>query len=233
MPIYMFHPADLLLIPAIILALWAQYKVTSTYRKYASIPIRNKITGRDIAHWILQKESINDVDVELTEGELTDHYDPISKKVRLSEHVYYGDSIASVGISAHELGHVLQHAHGYAPMQVRNFIYPVSDLGSNLAFPLILLGIFLTSIGIHAQWLINVGIYLFSLAVMFTVITLPVEFNASRRAIKILTDGRMLTEEELDGVRAVLTAAALTYVAAAATAILQLIRLLIIFRDRE
>ncbi|MGC9053766.1 MAG: zinc metallopeptidase, partial [Candidatus Hydrogenedens sp.] len=130
-------------------------------------------------------------------------------------------------------GHVIQHARNYAPMQVRQFIYPVSSLGSNLAFPLIIFGILLTYLGIHAQWLISAGIYMFSLAVLFTVITLPVEFNASKRAIKILSDGRLLTEEELDGVRAVLSAAALTYVAAAATAILQLIRLLIIFRGRE
>ena len=118
-------------------------------------------------------------------------------------------------------------------MQVRQFIYSVSSLGSNLSFPLIILGVLLTYFGIHAQWLINVGIYMFSLAVLFTVVTLPVEFNASKRAIKILSDGRLLTEEELDGVHAVLSAAALTYVAAAATAILQLIRLLIIFRGRE
>lgn len=233
MPIYMFHPADLLIIPAALFAIWAQLKVKSTYQKYASIPTQRRITGFDIARWILQRENINNVDIEVTEGELTDHYDPISKKVRLSEPVYYGDSIASVGISAHELGHVIQHARSYAPMQVRQFIYPVSSLGSNLAFPLIILGILLTYFGIHAQWLINVGIYMFSLAVLFTVVTLPVEFNASKRAIKILSDGRLLTEEELDGVHAVLSAAALTYVAAAATAILQLIRLLIIFRGRE
>jgi len=229
----MFHPADLLIIPAAIFAIWAQLKVKSTYQKYASIPTQQRITGFDIARWILQRENINNVDVEVTEGELTDHYDPISKKVRLSEPVYYGDSIASVGIAAHELGHVIQHTRSYAPMQVRQFIYPVSSLGSNLAFPLIILGILLTYSGVHAQWLINVGIYMFSLAVLFTIITLPVEFNASKRAVKILSDGRLLTEEELDGVRAVLSAAALTYVAAAASAVLQLIRLLIIFRGRE
>ncbi len=233
MPIYMFHPADLLIIPAALFAIWAQFKVRNTYQKYASVPTKRRITGLDVARWILQRENINDVDVEGTEGELTDHYDPISKKVRLSEPIFYGDSISAVGISAHELGHVIQHARSYAPMQVRNFIYPVSALGSNLAFPLIIFGVLLTYFGIHAQWLINVGIYMFSLAVLFTVITLPVEFNASKRAIKILSDGRLLTEEELDGARAVLNAAALTYVAAAATAILQLIRLLIIFRGRE
>lgn len=233
MPIYMFHPADLLIIPAAIFAIWAQLKVKSTYQKYASIPTKQRITGFDIARWILQRENINNVDIEVTEGELTDHYDPISKKVRLSEPIYYGHSIASAGIAAHELGHVIQHARSYAPMQVRQLIYPVSSLGSNLAFPLIILGVLLTYFGIHAQWLINVGIYMFSLAVLFTVVTLPVEFNASKRAIKILSDGRLLTEEELDGVQAVLSAAALTYVAAAATAILQLIRLLIIFRGRE
>lgn len=233
MPIYMFHPADLLIIPAALFAIWAQIKVRSAYQRYSSITTKRGITGYDVAKWILQKEGIDDVDIEVTEGELTDHYDPISKKVRLSQPVYYGDSIASVGISAHELGHVIQHARNYAPMQVRQFIYPISAIGSNLAFPLIIFGVLLTYSGIHAQWLINAGIYMFSLAVLFTVITLPVEFNASRRAIKILSDGRLLTEDELAGVREVLSAAALTYVAAAATAILQLIRLLIIFRDRE
>jgi len=229
----MFHPADLLIIPAALFALWAQIKVKSTYQKYASIPTRSRITGRDVAQWILERENIGGVGIEVTEGELTDHYDPIEKKVRLSEAVYYGNSVSSIGISAHELGHVIQHARSYAPMQVRHFIYPVSSLGSNLSFPLIILGVILTSIGIHAQWLINVGIYMFSLAVLFTIITLPVEFNASKRAIKILSDGRLLTQEELEGARAVLNAAALTYVASAATAILQLIRLLIIFRGRE
>jgi len=233
MPIYFFHPADLLLIPAIILALWSQMKVQHAYKKYMSIPNRQRITGAQVAQWILDKEGISDVGIEPISGELTDHYDPSSKTVRLSEPVYYGNSIASIGISAHELGHVIQHARSYAPMQVRQFIYPISSIGSYLAFPIIFIGFLLTHAGIHAQWLINVGIYLFSAAVFFTVITLPVEFNASRRAIKILANGNVLTQDELAGVREVLNAAALTYVAAAASAILQLIRILIIFRGRE
>ncbi|HOV32413.1 MAG TPA: zinc metallopeptidase [Candidatus Hydrogenedens sp.] len=233
MPIYFFHPADLLIIPAVIFAIWAQMRVKYAYSKYATVPTKRGITGLQVAQWILERENINDVDVEITEGELTDHYDPKAKKVRLSQQVYYGHSIASVGIAAHELGHVIQHAHSYAPMQVRNFIYPACALGSNLAFPLIILGFILSSVGVYANWLINVGIYMFSLAVLFTVITLPVEFNASRRAIKILADGSLMEQDELKGVRAVLSAAALTYVAAATAAILQLIRLLIITRGRE
>ncbi len=233
MPIYFFHPADLLIIPAAIFAIWAQMKVKHAYSKYATVPTKRGITGSQVAQWILERENINDVDVEITEGELTDHYDPKAKKVRLSQPVYYGNSVASVGIAAHELGHVIQHAHGYAPMQVRSFIYPACALGSSLAIPLIILGMILSSVGVYAHWLINVGIYMFSLAVLFTVITLPVEFNASRRAIKILNDGSLLDQDELEGVRAVLSAAALTYVAAAAAAILQLIRLLIITRGRE
>ncbi len=231
---FWFHPADLLLIPAFIIAIWAEIKVKSAYAKYSKIPVSSGITGYDVARWILEKENISDIDVEPIPGEMTDHYDPNAKKVRLSEGVFYGRSIASVGISAHELGHVLQHAYGYAPMQIRQLIYPVSAIGSNLSFPLIFLGIILAYMGFQGYWIfVKAGIYAFSLAVAFTIITLPVEFNASRRALKILSDGRILSQKELEGVRDVLTAAALTYVASAAVAILQLIRLLIIFRDRD
>ncbi len=234
MPIFWFHPADLLLIPAILIAIWAQAKVRNAYAKYSRVLVRSGITGYEVARWILESNNISDVDIEPIPGEMTDHYDPISKKVRLSEGVFYGRSIASVGISAHELGHVLQHANGYAPMQIRNLIYPVSALGSNLAFPLILIGIFLSYMGFQGYWIfVKAGIYAFSLAVAFTIITLPVEFNASRRALKILSDGRVLSQDELEGVKEVLTAAALTYVASAAVAVLQLLRLLIIFRNRD
>lgn len=232
MPMYFFHPADLLLIPAIILAMWAQYKVSSAYKKYSRIPVQRRISGAQVAEWILRSEGINDIALEPIPGEMTDHYDPSSKTVRLSEEVFYGHSIASVGIAAHELGHVIQDARGYAPMQLRQLIYPVANIGSTLAFPLIFLGVILSYSGLYLPWLIKLGIYMFSAAVAFTIITLPVEFNASRRALKVLSDGRLLTTEELDGVREVLRAAALTYVAAAATAVLQLIRLLMIFRER-
>lgn len=234
MPMFWFHPADLLLIPAFMIAIWAEIKVKSAYAKYSKILVSSGITGYEVARWILEKENISDIDVEPIPGEMTDHYDPNAKKVRLSEEVFYGRSIASVGISAHELGHVLQHAYGYAPMQIRQLIYPVSAIGSNLSFPLIFLGIILAYMGFQGYWIfVKAGIYAFSLAVAFTIITLPVEFNASRRALKILSDGRILSQKELEGVREVLTAAALTYVASAAVAILQLIRLLIIFRDRD
>ncbi|MCX8065464.1 MAG: zinc metallopeptidase [Candidatus Hydrogenedentes bacterium] len=234
MPMYWFHPADLLLIPAFIIAVWAQAKIGRAYSKYSKIPVSSGLTGYEIAKWILDRENISDVDVESIPGEMTDHYDPQAKKVRLSEEVFYGRSIASVGISAHELGHVLQHFYGYAPMQVRQIIYPISALGSNLSFPLIFIGIILAYMGFQGYWIfVKAGIYAFSLAVAFTIITLPVEFNASRRALKILSDGRLVSQKELAGVKEVLNAAALTYVASAAVAILQLIRLLIIFRNRD
>lgn len=229
----MFHPADLLMIPAILLTLWAQMKVKSAYRHWAQVGARAGITGADIARWILQSENIRDVKIECIPGEMTDHFDPRDKTVRLSEGVYNGRSIAALGIAAHELGHVIQHAHGYAPMQLRQFIYPVSSLGSNLAFPIILIGFVISSMGFYAPWLITFGLWLFAASVAFTIITLPVEFNASHRALRALANGRFLADDEMIGARAVLQAAALTYVAAAAAAVLQLIRLLLITRGRD
>lgn len=241
---FFFHPADLLMIPAVIFALWAQAKVRSAYAKYSEVGVRSGMTGADVAQRILRDVSIaqadgrgpgiaNGVALECIPGEMTDHFDPRDNTLRLSEKVYYGRSIASLGIAAHEVGHAIQHAHNYVPMQVRQLIYPVSSLGSTLAFPLILLGVFLPYFGMHAPWLINVGIWLFTAAVAFTVITLPVEFNASSRALRALASGGYLSEDELQGAKAVLDAAALTYVAAAAAAILQLLRLLLIFGDRN
>lgn len=228
-----FHPANLLLIPAILFTLWAQMKVKSAYYKYSNIGVRSGARGVDIAERILQSENIRDVTVECIPGEMTDHFDPRTGTVRLSEGVYHGHSIAALGIAAHELGHVIQHAHGYAPMQLRQMVYPVSSLGSTLAFPIIIIGILLSSSGYYVPWLITAGIWLFAAAVAFTIITLPVEFNASRRALRALADGRFLTEDELAGARAVLQAAALTYVAAAAAAVLQLLRLLLMTRNRD
>jgi len=230
---FFFHPADLLLIPAILFTLWAQFKVKHAYHKYSQIGVRSGVTGVRIAQWMLESENIRDVSIEQIPGEMTDHFDPRTNTVRLSEGVYHGRSIAALGIAAHELGHVMQHAQGYAPMKLRQFVYPVSSIGSTLAFPIILGGLFLSYAGYHVPWLITAGIWLFAAAVAFTIIPLPVEFNASRRALRALTNGRFLTDEELAGARAVLQAAALTYVAAAAAAVLQLIRLLMITRGRD
>lgn len=226
----MFGPFDLAIIGvSLLISFWAQGKVKYAYAKYSKVGVRSGITGVQIARRMMAEEGISDVDIELTPGVMTDHYDPGAKVVRLSEAVYHGNSIASLGIAAHEIGHVIQHAHGYTPMHVRSAMYPVSRIGSTLAFPLILGGIFISSV----PWLLTVGIYLYAAAVAFTVITLPVEFNASKRALVALNDGRIMTQDELHGAKKVLDAAAMTYVAAATAAVLELIRLILIARMRD
>jgi uncharacterized protein len=232
-----------LLIPALILALWSQWKVKSTYAKWSQVPAHSGLTGAGVAELILRDEGIavngpevsgapyrgagQGVILEAIPGQLTDHYDSKARTLRLSEDVYYGNSIAALGIAAHEVGHAVQHAKMYSPLALRNVMYPVSSLGSTLAWPLFILGFI-----VRVPGLINIAIVLFTLAVFFTVITLPVEFNASRRALRVLGNGRYLTTEELSGARAVLTAAALTYVASALMAVLQLVRMFLISRDR-
>lgn len=228
---YMFHPADVLIIPAIVIALWAQARVSMAYRKYAAIETRSRMTGAQAAYQIMRGANVTGVDIEVVPGEMTDHYDPVKKVLRLSQAVYSGSSIASVGIAAHEVGHAIQDASAYAPMKIRHLMYPISSIGSTLAFPLIFIGLIFNFA--YSQLLVSLGIWLFTAAVAFTIITLPVEFNASSRAIKALTAGGYLTQDELYGVRKVLGAAAMTYVAAAAAAVLQLLRLLIIARGRD
>ena len=214
-----FDPLYLMMIvPTFLLSIFAQIKVKSTYSKYSKIPTMRGVTGAQAARMILQKEGINDVDIEVASGFLSDHYDPSSKKLRLSQGVYSGDSLASVGVAAHEVGHAIQHARGYAFLRMRTSLVPITMLGSNLAWPLLIIGFLL-----HSMNLISVGIVFFSFAVLFQVITLPVEFNASSRALRVLPETGILTESEVAGSRKVLQAAALTYVAAAATAIVQLI----------
>ena len=226
-----------LLIPAMLLAMWAQAKVKSAYAKYSQVGVRSGVTGADVARRILQESAIpvergmslggaEAVGIEAIGGQMTDHYDPRSRTVRLSQDVYHGRSIAALGIAAHEVGHAIQHAHGYAPMQLRSVVYPVSSLGSTLAWPLFIGGFFLY------EPLLQAGIILFSAAVAFTVITLPVEFNASRRAVKALAAGGYLTDDELYGVKKVLSAAAMTYVAATAMAAMQLLRMILLARRR-
>ncbi len=245
MGFYMFHPADLLMIPAILFALWAQARVRGAYAKYSKAGVRAGLTGADVARLILRNRNMavagaigkgilgEAVNIECIPGEMTDHYDPRDKTLRLSEGVYHGRSIAALGIAAHEVGHALQDADNYAPMQLRQLMYPASSIGSTLAFPLIFGGLILGYMGYAVPWLITAGIWLFAAAVAFTIVTLPVEFNASRRALLALASGGYLTDEELDGARAVLNAAALTYVAAAAAAVLQLIRLILITQRRN
>jgi len=228
---FFFHPADLLMIPAMIIAVWAQIRVKSAYQKYAAIQTRSGMTGAQVAQHILQNANVSNVPIEVTPGEMTDHYDPVKKVLRLSGSVYGGTSIAALGIAAHEVGHAIQDASGYAPMKVRHLVYPISRLGSMLAFPLIFAGFILNFS--FSSVLINLGIWLFTAAVAFTIVTLPVEFNASSRDVQALTAGGYMSQDELRGVQKVLGAAAMTYVAAAAAAVLQLVRFLLIIRGRD
>ncbi len=224
LPFFM-GPSILILIPAIILAVYAQYKVRSTYTRYSRVRTASGITAAQAAQRILSGAGINDVQIQGIRGALADNYDPRSKVLRLSDP--NSPSVAAVGVAAHEAGHAIQHAHGYKPLVLRSTVVPVANLGSQLAFPLLFLGLIFSY-----QPLITVGIFAFSAAVLFTLITLPVEFDASRRAIIALRDGGLVSTEELGEVKEVLFSAALTYVAAAAMAALQLLMLLSLSRRR-
>ena len=217
-----------LVVPTIILSMLAQFMVKTTFNKYSKIRCSRSITGQDAARQLLMDNSINDVAIEPVSGSLTDHYDPRAKKLRLSEPVYAQPSIAAVGVAAHETGHAIQHAKSYAPLALRSTLVPVANIGSSIGPWIAMAGLFLSM-----PILINVGILLFGGAVVFYVITLPVEFNASARALAILRSGNVLTPEELKGVKKVLTAAALTYVASALTALMSFLRLILISRNRR
>jgi Zn-dependent membrane protease YugP len=223
-----YDPTFLLLIPAIILAIYAQFKVKGTYAKYSEVQASSGITGAQLARELLSKGGMGEVAVESIPGDLSDHYDPRDKKLRLSQENYSNRSVAALGVVAHEVGHALQDAKNYAPLKIRNNFVPVANFGSNLAIPLFFIGL-LMSYGP----LMDLGIIAFSLAVAFQVITLPVEFNASKRAIALLGEGRYLTTEELPMAKQVLSAAALTYVAATAMAVLNLIRLIALRSSRD
>ncbi|EKP93738.1 zinc metallopeptidase [Thermaerobacter subterraneus] len=226
---FYFDPLYFLFVgPALLLALWAQSKVSSAYETYSRVRASNGLTGADLARQLLRQAGLDDVRVEPIGGRLTDHYDPRSKVVRLSEGVYYGSTVAAQGVAAHEVGHALQHATGYVWLGLRNAIIPVTQFGSQLAFPLFFLGLILNLASLQ-----NLGILLFSLAVLFQVITLPVEFNASSRALATLAGGGYLRGEEVQGARNVLQAAALTYVAAMVMAVMQLLYLLALRGRRD
>ncbi len=226
-----YDPTFLLLIPAIIFTFYAQFKVQATFNKYRDIRAVSGRTGAQVAREILDRSNLYDVPVELTPGTLSDHYDPRSRVLRLSPEVYHGRSLAAYGVAAHETGHALQHAESYMPLTLRNGIFPVASLGSNLGFFLFFIGIIF---GGGNTFLLDLGIILFTFFVAFTILTLPVEFNASNRALAILGDsGYLMRGEELGGAKKVLNAAALTYVASAATAIFQLLRMLFIRGGRD
>ena len=226
------------LLPAILLTLFAQWWVKSTYKQYSKVNNRKRYTGADVARELLERSGIYDVSVELIGGNLTDHYDPRSKVLRLSQGVYQSTSVAALGIAAHETGHAIQDNEDYAFLRLRSAIVPITNIGSNLSMPMIVIGMLISgSAGSSLGYgLMQMGVILFSLAVVFTLVTLPVEFNASSRAVALLSDYGFLEDDELYGAKKVLKAAALTYVAAAATAIANLLRMLSMlafYRNRE
>jgi Zn-dependent membrane protease YugP len=227
-PFY-FDPTYILVIIGVILSLAASARVKSTFAKYSRVRNHSGLTGAETAERILQRAGIYDVTIERVEGQLTDHYDPRKKVLRLSDSVYSSNSISAIGVAAHECGHAIQHQNSYAPLKIRSALVPVANFGSAIAWPLILIGLLLTG----SQALIDIGIILFSTAVLFQLVTLPVEFNASRRAVKTLGEAGILHYEELNQSKKVLNAAALTYVAAAAATILQLLRLILLFGGRR
>ncbi len=227
---YYFDPTYMLVLIGVVLSMLASAKVNSTFRKYSQVRSRSGYTGAMAAERILKSAGIYDVRIEHISGNLTDHYDPSNKVLRLSDSVYGQSSVAAVGVAAHECGHAIQHAKGYAPLKIRSAIVPVANFGSKISWPMILLGLFLGSAG---NTLIQLGILFFSAAVAFQLVTLPVEFNASSRAVEILGSSGILYEEEVRHTKKVLSAAALTYVAAAASSILQLLRLIILFGGRN
>ena len=221
----------ILVLIGVAICLLASSRVNSVFRRYSTVRSRSGLTGREAAERILRANGLYDVTVRHIPGNLTDHYDPRNKTLGLSDSTYGSTSVAAIGVAAHECGHAVQHATGYAPLKFRGALVPVANFGSTLAWPLILIGLFIGSN--TAVLFINLGILLFSAAVLFQLVTLPVEFNASGRAVKVLEKTGMLYPEEIRQTKAVLGAAALTYVASAASAILQLIRLLLITGRRR
>ena len=217
-----------LLIPALLLSLYAQAKVSSTFRKYSSVRSASGLTGAETAQRLLWAAGITDVRIERVRGNLTDHYDPSHRVLRLSESVYDSRSLAAVGVAAHETGHAVQHAVGYGPLVLRSAMVPLTNIGSNFSWILIVLGLlFGSQAGSEFGYmLVQAGIVLFALVVAFTLVTLPVELNASSRAVHMLGDNGILTQEELGPVKKVLTAAAMTYVASLAMAVANLLRIL-------
>lgn len=226
---YYNDPFYILIIISVIIAMVAQFKVKSTFSKYSGHGARSGITGAEAARKILEMNGIYNVRIEHVSGSLTDHFDPRSNVLRLSDSVYGSNSIAAIGVAAHECGHAIQHDRGYAPIRIRNAIVPVVNVSSYASWFFILAGLFLGS----STFLIDLGIILFSFSVLFQLVTLPVEFDASGRALRILDESGMLDAQEVSGARKVLSAAAMTYVASALTAVLQLLRLISLFGGRR
>ncbi len=223
-----------LVLPCIILSIWASMRVNSAFKKYSQQMSSKRITGAQAAQRVLFANGIANVTVERVAGNLTDHFDPRTNVIRLSDDVYNSTSTAAIGVACHEAGHAVQYANSYTPMRVRAAILPAANIGSKLAMPLILLGLLFSYMGENASYeLVYIGIALFGLTLLFQLVTLPVEFNASRRALQTIDQTQMLTEQERKGAKSVLSAAAMTYVAAAAVSLAQLLRLLMLFGNRK
>lgn len=225
---FFYDPTMIIVLPGLLIALWAQFRVNSTFSKYSEVGTRAGCTAAEAARILLDDNGLQSVRIERVSGHLSDHYDPRDKVLRLSDSVMNSTSVAALGVAAHEAGHAVQDAQGYKPLMLRTALAPMVSIGSNMAIPLFVLGLIFA-------WepLLNVGIILFSLVVLFSLITLPVEFNASRRALATLEGDALLSSDELTGARRVLSAAALTYVAAALQSILNLLRLLVLAGDRR
>jgi Zn-dependent membrane protease YugP len=223
-----FDSSILLLLPAIIFSMWAQFKVQSNFDRYSKVRVANGMTGAQAAAAVLRAAGISNVRIEKVAGHLSDHFDPRDNVIRLSESVHDKATVAAIGVAAHEAGHAIQYAHGYSPMKVRAAIIPMTNVGSKLALPLLLIGFLMAATG-----LIYAGIALFSTVALFQLVTLPVEFNASNRALAAIQSGSILTPQEIDGSRKVLTAAALTYVAALAMSVMQILRFLMMARSND
>ena len=231
---YSYNSSGLLLVlMCAVLAMWASANVNSTFKKYSKQNSVRRITGAQAAQRVLSANGVYGVRIERVSGKLTDHFDPRTNVIRLSESVYDSTSTAAIGVACHEAGHAVQYAVGYGPIKLRAAIIPVTNFGTKIAWPLMLLGLLLSSMSYAFYNLVYVGIACFSLSLVFQLVTLPVEFNASRRALRAIEEGQMLTDEELTGARKTLTAAALTYVAAVATSLAQLLRLIAIYGGRR
>ena len=222
-----------IVLPCIIISMLASASVNSTFKKYSNQLSSRHITGAQAAQRVLLSNGVSGVRIERVSGNLTDHFDPRSNVIRLSESVYDSTSTAAIGVACHEAGHAVQYAQQYFPIKLRSAIIPITNIGSKLAMPLILLGILFSALGSAFESLINIGIACFSLSLVFQLVTLPVEFNASRRAIHSISDGELLTAEEIRGAKKTLCAAAMTYVAATAVALAQLFRLILLFGGRN